>query len=153
MRSLMQRDAVTVQQWLYVQAAHGGVVLSHSLQSLNRSAGKSGMQDIYAVVILRRSVVQDRCNGHTRVGGVVIICGKNHRNLSGSQNRCAHIDFYEGNLTIFAESKIKIFDSAFCGNGNTCLIDNAVVVSIFCDTADAVSAHGALRTVEAACDR
>ena len=74
--------------------------------------------------------------------------GRNNRNLSGSQNRCAHIDFYEGNLTIFAESKIKIFDSAFCGNGNTCLIDNAVVVGIFCDTADAVSAHGALRTVQ-----
>ena len=87
MRSLMQRDAVTVQQRLYVQAAHGGVVLSHSLQSLNRSAGKSGMQDIYAVIILRRSVVQDRCNGHARVGGVVIICGKNHRNLSGIADR------------------------------------------------------------------
>ena len=74
--------------------------------------------------------------------------GRDNRNLSGSQDRCAHIDFYKSNLAILAEGQIQIFDSALCGNGNACLIDNAVVVGIFCNTANAVSAHGALRTVQ-----
>ena len=77
----------------------------------------------------------------------LLFCG-NHRNLSGSQNWCAHVNLNKSNFSIITQSQVQIFNTALSSNRNIRFIYNAVIVGIFCHTANSVSAHGTLRAVQ-----
>ena len=72
----------------------------------------------------------------------------NYRDLSGSKNGRSHVYFYQGNLTVFAKSQIQVFNATFGGNRNAGFVDDTVVINIFGNAADTVSAHGSLGTVQ-----
>ena len=72
-----------------------------------------------------------------------------HRHFRRLQFRFSHINLNQFHLTVF-HRQVKIFDAAQCFHGNVRLIRQAIIIDIFCHTADAVAAHlsaGAVRIV------
>ena len=82
---------------------------------------------------------------YRHINGFIPFC--QNRDFFWGENGRTHIYTDGGNLPVFY-GKIKIFDTAFCCNGNACFIYNAVVVGVFCNAADSVSAHSSLRAVK-----
>ena len=66
-----------------------------------------------------------------------------HRDLPGIKPRFSHIDLYERHFIVLSYGQIQRFDAASRGHCDLQLIHNAVIIGIFCHTADTVAAHSA----------
>ena len=69
-----------------------------------------------------------------------------HGNVLRMEFRLSHIHFHQSHSAVF-HSQIQVLDAAFRIHTDPCLVCEAVIIHIFCHTADAVAAHGALAAV------
>ena len=65
-----------------------------------------------------------------------------HGDFFRLQLRRTHIDPHPGHFAVF-HSQLQSFHPAAGVNRNCCFISQAIIIDIFCHTADTVSAHGA----------